>query len=216
MPNNGRITLCPFYRDEKNLSISCEDVFRRFRWKSQKERWLDKFCDKDWQDCPHAIELNEMYEKMGDLMNEKDKRLEELEHQLKAVKKELRKTATMLGKTEKRDSAKEQQIKEFRKKNRMLEKRYMEYSKKLAQDEKHFERMENQLKGIAGMYEGRLAYLISELGDGTFSENDFREWQKGKEYALTYDAKTQLYKAEVRECKEDEEYEQCDADRATN
>lgn len=121
----------------------------------------------------------------------------------------------MLGKAEKRDSAKEQQIKELRKKNRMLEKRCMEHSKKLAQDEKYFERMENQLKGIAGMYEGRLAYLISELGDGTFSENAFREWQKGKEYALTYNAKTQLYEVTVRECKEGKN-EQCNTDRATN
>ena len=45
MPNNGRITLCPYYRDEKNLSISCEDVFRRFRWKKQKTNWMDTYCD---------------------------------------------------------------------------------------------------------------------------------------------------------------------------
>ena len=105
MPNNGRVTLCPYYRDEKNLSISCEDTFHRFRWAAQKRRHMDTFCDKDWKSCPYAQEIGAMYEK-GDYMDEVKRAAFELE----ATKKELRKTATMLGKAQKREKEKDEKI----------------------------------------------------------------------------------------------------------
>lgn len=205
MPNNGRITLCPFYRDEKNLSISCEDVFRRFRWKSQKERWLDIYCDKYWERCPHAVSLNVMYEEIERTMGEAEQKVVQLEHQVKELKKELKKTASMLGRSEKREAAKEEEIKNLRKKNRFLEERYIEYSGKARQAESKEKKMQEQIGMIAEMYEARFAYLMTELSNGTFSEKDFKEWCKGKEYSIAFDEKKELFKAIVREEKKNEQ-----------
>lgn len=205
MPNNGRITLCPYYRDEKNLSISCEDVFRRFRWKSQKYDWMDRYCDLEWTKCPHAIELSEMYERMDRTMGEDNKKIVALEHEVAALRKELKKTASMLGRAEKRDKAKDTEIKDLRKKNRYLEDKYMEYSGKLRQHEaREAERLEN-MQGVVGMYEARFAYLMSEIGDGTFNEKAFKDWNKDKEFSIEYDEKQELFKATVREEKVENE-----------
>ena len=199
MPNNGRITLCPYYRDEKNLSISCEDVFRRFRWKAQKSKWMDTYCDDNWQGCPHAKELNLMYERRERQMSEDNKRIVELEHEVQQLKKELRKTASMLGRSEKREKAKEEDIKKLRNKNRYLEDKYMEYAGKVRQAEAHEKRLYEQVAGITGMYEARFAYLMCEHGDGTLSEKDFENWNKNKEYAIQYDEKERIYRTVVRE-----------------
>jgi len=86
MPNNGRIAVCPYYRDEKNLSISCEDTYRRFRWPVQKSRWMDAYCDKGWEGCPFAQALNRLYERMGE--GSMDGRELEMEHRLKASERE--------------------------------------------------------------------------------------------------------------------------------
>lgn len=205
MPNNGRITLCPYYRDEKNLSISCEDVFRRFRWKSQKNKWLDTYCDKHWNRCPHAIELSRMYERMEDTMGEDNKRIVELEHEVAALRKELKKTASMLGRSEKREAAKEEEIKKLRKKNQYLEKKYIDYSGKLRQYEAHEQERVENMNGIVGMYEARFAYLMSEYSGGTFSEPEFRLWCVGKEFSIGYDEKKRLFTVTVREEKKKDE-----------
>lgn len=199
MPNNGRITLCPYYRDEKNLSISCEDVFRRFRWKKQKTNWMDTYCDADWKKCPHAQQLNLMYEEREVQMSEKEKRIVELEHENQQLKKELKKQASMLGRSEKREKAKEEDIKKLRSKNRYLEGKYMEYAGKVRQYEAHEKRLYDELTDIAAMYEARFAYLMCKDGSGTFSEDEFDAWSKGKEFKLEYDSEKRIYKAVVRE-----------------
>ena len=204
MPNNGRITLCPYYRDEKNLSISCEDVFRRFRWKKQKMNWMDTYCDDDWKACPHAKQLNLMYEEREEQMSDKDKRITELEHETQQLRKELKKMASMLGRSEKREKAKEEEIKNLRKKNRYLESKYIEYSGKVRQCEAHEERLANEVAGIAAMYEARFAYLMCMSGTGAFSEEEFEIWSKGKEFKLEYDSDKRIYKAVVREEKKDD------------
>ena len=122
MPNNGRITLCPYYRDEKNLSISCEDTFRRFRWPAQKKRHLDTYCDKNWQACPHAKRLTELYSSMeGEDMNSKIKKLQ---HENEELKKELRKEVSMLGKSQKREQEKDELIRKLRHEKGVAEKLY--------------------------------------------------------------------------------------------
>ena len=57
---------------------------------------MDNYCDRDWTACEWAASLNEVYEKEEDV----SERLEE--HKLQAIEKELRKTASMLGRAEKR------------------------------------------------------------------------------------------------------------------
>lgn len=202
MPNNGRITLCPYYRDEKNLSISCEDVFRRFRWKKQKTRWMDTYCDDQWTECPYAQQLDQMYDKKEGQITVEKKRIVELEHENQELKKELRKTASMLGRSEKREKAKEADIKELRKKNRYLEEKYMEYAGKVRQYEAKEDRVMESLSMITSVYEARFAYLLTVFGDGTFNEHDFDQWCRGKEFAIVRDEKdpeARLFRAIVRE-----------------
>lgn len=199
MPNNGRITLCPYYRDEKNLSISCEDVFRRFRWKRQKSDWMDTYCDDDWEGCPHAQQLNQMYDEREEQSSVEKKRIVELEHEVQQLKKELRKTASMLGRSEKREKAKDDTIKELRKKNRFLEEKYLDYAGKIRQAEAKEDKIYQQISDIAGLYEARFAYMLTKSGMDKFHEDDFQNWSSGNEYRIVFDEKERVFTAEVRE-----------------
>jgi hypothetical protein len=165
---------------------------------------MDVHCDDDWEQCPHAQALVAMYEAMEKKEMEKDKMIIELKHKVEALKKELRKTASMLGRSEKREKAKEEDIKELRKKNKYLESKYIEYSGKCRQYEANEQRIANQLNGIAGMYEARFAYLLDTFADGTFNEHDFNEWKKDKEYAIRFDEASGCFIVNVREVKENE------------
>jgi predicted RNase H-like nuclease (RuvC/YqgF family) len=181
MPNNGRYTLCPFYRDEKNLSISCEDTFRRFRWKAQKKRWLDGYCDKDWKSCPYAQELEKLYE--GEDMSETKK----LAHELKAKDRELRKTAAMLGKSEKREQSKDEQIRQLRRERNALEKLYIKARQKQIETEKKLDRLRQEFSGLSEIYEVRFAYLMAEFAGGVLKESEVAKWIAENEFALTAD-----------------------------
>lgn len=113
-----RYTLCPFYVDENKKTISCEDVIRRFATYRSKNRHMDKFCDKDWQRCPHAVALTQMYE---DCDTGSDPDRIKLEHRSKALEKENKKMLSLLGRYDIRIIAKDKEISQIRKKNRELE-----------------------------------------------------------------------------------------------
>lgn len=201
MPNNGRITLCPYYRDEKNLSISCEDTFRRFRWPAQKSKWMDDYCDKDWNACPYADTLNKMYENLveGDEMGNDIKMLTQKKT---ALEKELRKTASMLGRADKREKEKDQQILELRRKNRYLEEKYVEQRDKLQEAADKETRMLNEMDIITSIHEGMIAYLMATYTGGTFLKADFDKWVDRFEYKLSAEYendKIVKYKVDVNE-----------------
>ena len=202
MPNNGRITLCPYYRDEKNLSISCEDTFRRFRWPAQKSKWMDDYCDKDWNACPYAETLNEMYENLveGDEMNNKNKMLAQKNA---ALEKELRKTASMLGRADKREKEKDQTILELRRKNRYLEEKYVEQRNVIEEAKKAEKRIQREINIITSVHEGLIAYLMATYTDGSFLKADFDEWTEKYEYHISADFddedKIVRYKVDVNE-----------------
>ena len=179
MPNNGRITLCPYYRDEKNLSISCEDTYRRFRWPAQKIRWLDTYCDKNWQECPYARELNAVYERTGGEMNEKDR----IEHELRAKDKELRKVSAMMGKMEKREKEKDEKIRRLQRERGALEKLYIKARKQSAELEEKLEKVRKELEDLSLIYETRFAYLMDKAG-GRLDEGELREWLAKYEFAI--------------------------------
>jgi len=189
MSNNGRYTLCPYYRDEKNKSISCEDTFRTFRWKSKKKEWMDTYCDKDWSSCPYAQDLTKMYEAVekGDTMAEEN-------HLIEALQKENKNLASKLGRAERRLEPKEQEIKRLRKLNKRIEDMYFEEHRRLnnARKEiddlngKSLERLDKEIKAMVGIYEDRMCYMLYKLG-GSVKEKDIEEWSKGKEFAITYD-----------------------------
>ena len=190
MPNNGRITVCPFYRDEKNNSISCEDVFRRFRWHSKKVEWMDRYCDDNYKSCPYAQDLLQMYEEI-----ERGDEMAEEKHMIEALRKELKKTASMLGRAEKRLAAKDDDIKDLRKKKRDAEDQ-ANYWATLAKNRKHQLREKNaeiaklknevdvanqRLMDTCLIYEARFCYLMWRASIGSFSEASFQEWAKNKE-----------------------------------
>ena len=186
MPNTGRITVCPYYRDEKNLSISCEDTFRRFRWPAQKNDWMDKYCDKDWKACEYAQELEKLYDEMGgdDLSN----KMLELQHDLRSKDKELRKTVSMLGKATKREERKDDRIRELMTQNRALEKVMLREKQKCAEQKLKLDKAGKDMIALADIYEGRIAYLVANFTDGTLNEEDIRKWAGSFEYAMIPEA----------------------------
>ena len=201
MSNNGRITLCPFYRDEKNLSISCEDIFRRFRWRAQKEKWLDKYCDADWQNCPYAQKLNELYDEIeGE--SEMNSKLKKLEHENEELRKELRKGASLLGKSQKREQEKDDLVRKLRREKGVAEKLYLKERDKNREYETKEKRFTNEINFISKEYEARFAYLMAEYRIPIMREREFRKWAAENEYRLnakfTDGGELYGYKAEWR------------------
>lgn len=183
MPNNGRITLCPYYRNEKNLSISCEDTFRRFRWLSQKKRWLDTYCDSNWQYCPYAKDLNKLYEQMEgeDVENSK---IMELRHRNEALEKELRKTVAMLGKLEKREKEKDEKLRQLRRERNSFESICIRTRQREKSLEKNLERAKTDFQKMGSIFESWIAYLISEFTDSKLNVEVVKEWAEKHEYRL--------------------------------
>ena len=182
MPNNGRITLCPYYRNESGLTISCEDVIRRFRWPGQKKKHMDTYCDKSWRLCPFAAELNRLYEQ-GD---ERDMK----EHMIAELNKELKSRTAKLNRAVKREEAKNKIIKDLRRKSKAWEDRYQELKAKTIRQEKTERKVFDQIQSITQMYEARFAYLMSVFNDGVLDERDVEEWAKdNKSFAIIADEK---------------------------
>ena len=186
MPNTGRITVCPYYRDEKNLSISCEDTFRRFRWPAQKNDWMDKYCDKDWKACEYAQELEKLYDKMGG--DDLSDRILELEHELREKDKELRKVSSMLGTSTKREGIKEEKIRELLTQNRALEKVLLREKAKNKELDLKLLKATKDIEALSDIYEGRIAYLMANFTDGYLNEVDLERWANSFEYVLIPEA----------------------------
>lgn len=93
----GRFALCPYFHSEKRLSISCEDTVRQFYSKADKNRQLKNHCDSDWESCPYADALNELYERMDHMSTQKDRELAALSHLAQSRKIENEKLRQRLG-----------------------------------------------------------------------------------------------------------------------
>lgn len=193
MPNTTRMPLCPYYKDEKNKSISCEDTYHVFSDVNEKFTWMDMYCDEwDWQKCPYAMDLTEAYARLekGD-----EKALEK--QKIEAMQKELKSLSSKLGRAEKRIERQQKKIDELRavntsftNVNNSLEKQKKDFYTKWrkAQDEldEFKETVAHQVQQIADAYETRLAYLVDKYG--TFSDLDVDEWRhNNKAFALIYD-----------------------------
>lgn len=192
MSNNGRITLCPYYRNEKGLSITCEDVYRRFETKADKRHHKFKYCSEAWKECPYAIELNELYEKMEgqDVSN-----VDRLRQKCNAQEKEIKKLVTMLGKSEKR-------AKELEKANENLQKLYVKWQDKAKESKEAELRSFDELNALSDIITGRMVYLMIMHTDGKLDEKEYEKWAEDKEFALYAEAdengKTAMWTAEVR------------------
>ena len=196
MPNNARIPLCPFYKDEKNKSISCEDVYRSFPSIKKKYAWMDMFCDEwDWMKCPYAVDLNEAYERL----EKGDKKALE-KHEIEALRKELKSISTKLGRAEKRIERQQKKIdqlravnKSFTSVNNSLEHQKKEFYKRWrsAQDEvdKGNDLVLEELGKLGIIYEQRMCYLIDKfVPDKILCEDDVQKWAGDRSFALVADA----------------------------
>ena len=175
--NSGRYTRCPYYRWEYEARITCEDTYRHFECKAQKNAWMDMYCDSwDWMKCPYAADLTEAYERYekGD-----EKALEK--HENEALRKEIKSIAMKLGHAERK-------IRKLTAKAEDLEKQkllYFErYRKALEQLDEYEKKIAGQVQVIVDAYEARLAYMMAMFSDGTLNESDVEDWIKDKEFAI--------------------------------
>ena len=111
MPNNGRITECPFYVNERNDYITCEDAKRRFQDSQTKEEHMDTYCDDKWEECPHAAAMLEAY---------KEGECSVVTNKIKALESENRKVNIILTKAENREAVKDREIKKLVMRNESL------------------------------------------------------------------------------------------------
>lgn len=204
MPNNGRITVCPFYKNERNNYITCEDTKRRFRYRKTKENYMDNFCDDRWKLCPYAVEMLKAYEKEDQVipLGQSQK--------IKALESENKKVNLMLTKAEKRDKAKSEEIKTLKRKNEVVVKKYAELKDRYDQLRETEEKAMQQINEAMQLCEARIAYLLDGTEDKRIDEKKFREWHEHHEFALVPDFETvddemriSGWKLNVREVMED-------------
>lgn len=186
-----RYTICPYYIDENNKTISCEDVCRSYDSMKEKWAWMDMYCDSwDWNKCPYAIDRSEAYRRAeeGDEMA--------IEHQeVKAQKKEIESLLRKLGRANKKIERMQKKIDELRTvnqsfvnvnqsltdKNSDLYKKWREMSDTMEAYERN---VAGQVQILIDSYESRLAYMMDMFSDGTLNESDVQDWVKDKEWAI--------------------------------
>ena len=175
MPNNGRITECPFYVNERNDYITCEDAKRRFADSQAKDEHMDTYCDDKWEECPHAAAMLEAY---------KEGECSVVTNKIKALESENRKVNIMLTKAENREAVKDREIKKLVMRNDSLGKRYGKLKDLHERLEQTQQLAMEQIQSAMDICEARVAYLLSEMPDGKLDEVKFREWHKEHEYCL--------------------------------
>ena len=175
MPNNGRITECPFYVNERNDYITCEDAKRRFQDSQTKEEHMDTYCDDKWEECSYAAAMLEAYNK-GECSVVTNK--------IKALESENRKVNIMLTKAENREAVKDREIKKLVMRNESLGKRYGKLKELHERLEQTQQLAMEQIQGAMDICEARVAYLLSERPDGRLDELKFREWHTKHEFCL--------------------------------
>ena len=175
MPNNGRITECPFYVNERNDYITCEDAKRRFQDSQTKEEHMDTYCDDKWEECSYAAAMLEAYNK-GECSVVTNK--------IKALESENRKVNIMLTKAENREAVKDREIKKLVMRSDSLGKRYGKLKELHERLEQTQQLAMEQIQGAMDICEARVAYLLSERPDGRLDELKFREWHTKHEFCL--------------------------------
>ena len=182
--HTGRITLCPFYRYNRELTISCEDVWHRYDTKDDTDEWMDLYCDQKWEQCQYAKALLLAYEegKMD-------------EHIENALREENRRLSSMIGREKKRVQSRDEEIRKLREKNHKLENLrqevYGKYRKLQSEKEELDRKYAEDFGKIAAMYEDRICYLLDTYTDGKLREADVEEWANGKEFCLTYEGEVE-------------------------
>lgn len=206
MPNNGRYTMCPYYRDERNKSISCEDTFRRFTSKRKKFQWMSNFCDESWSECPYAKALTDLWNRIDEGA---DMETEMLQHKLRELQKEQKKMSSMLGKADKQAEKDKKTIKELKARAERLIQMYRKANQQYLDEKTRNTKVANQVFAVANMYEGFMTYLLEVFSMGEFRVENYEKWAEGKEFRLDAierdeNGKPTVFKAVVRKVKDDE------------
>ena len=175
MPNNGRITKCPFYVNERNGYITCEDAKRRFADSQTKESHMDTYCDDKWEECPHAAAMLAAY---------KEGESSVVTNKIKALESENRKVNIMLTKAENREAVKDREIRKLVMRNESLGKRYGKLKELHERLEQTQQLAMEQIQSAMDICEARVAYLLSERPDGKLDEIEFRRWHETHEYCI--------------------------------
>ena len=175
MPNNGRITECPFYVNERNNYITCEDAKRRFGSNEAKESHMDTYCDDKWEECSYASAMLEAYKEGESCV---------VTNKIKALESENRKVNIMLTKAENREAVKDREIKKLVMRNDSLGKRYGKLKELHERLEQTQQLAMEQIQSAMDICEARVAYLLSEMPDGKLDEVKFREWHKEHEFCI--------------------------------
>jgi len=89
MSNLGKIVVCPYYINEKDTTITCEDTMRVYSSKAVKESHSRQYCCESWRECPYTVDLEELYERIEE-MSESQKQVEKLKHYNHKQKYEIR------------------------------------------------------------------------------------------------------------------------------
>lgn len=163
---------CPFYRKHKHesTSIVCEDCSREFYTQKARHTQLLTVCKANWETCPHATALLELYERTKD-MNLTAKEKAHLEHTCEKQKDELKsiriryKSAQKLLEQQERD---------------LTASEYLIESK-----DKQIKKLQDQVMILEGKQDGLLA-LIGTLSIKS-GIDDFTLWQV-RRYAREYKA----------------------------
>ncbi len=206
MPNTGHTTLCPFFLSESGKTVTCEDASRMFRSLRKKRLWMGDYCDDQWERCPYAYSLLKLYDQIekdgeeGEILKE--------QHTYDAIEAEYRKLRVQYGRLEKRLYARDEEIKDLRRKNHALGDQYEKIRTAYDKEKKNAKSLSDALFHGLPVYEARFCYLMEMFSDGMFNETDFQDWSKGKEFRLEVagkdeDGNVTLWKSNVREVKED-------------
>lgn len=103
MPNNGKISYCPYYIAEHQKTITCEDTIRRFSSVKNKTDWQKSYCHrkKEWIRCPYAKAIDDLY-KRTDSMSSSQGMIEYLTFCNESKMAEFNKLLSILGTAEKK------------------------------------------------------------------------------------------------------------------
>ena len=148
---------------------------------------MDKYCDKNWQDCPYAVALTQAYEKY----EEGDRRALENE-KIKALERELKGALSRQGRLEKKVDELRAVNQSFTRVNNELEIQKKRYFDKWKEEHKQLEdyekRIGDQIEELTKLYEMRIAYLIETFVPPKMIYEDYAlEWAKDKNYSVVGD-----------------------------
>ena len=77
----GFYIVCPFYKSDSRLSVTCEDCVRQFFSKDEKTDYIKKYCEsiEGYRRCRYAAELLKFYEECEG-MSKEEREIKRLKH----------------------------------------------------------------------------------------------------------------------------------------